>query len=268
MMEVDKESFPSITEGMKEIMGENNLIDIHSHVIFGVDDGPKTIEETKSLLIEAYNQGVRTIVATSHRRIEMFETPEDKIEKNFNSVQKLAKEIASDLTILYGAEIYYSSDNLEKLEKKIIPSINGTSYVLIEFNRNISFWEIKNGLMNILRLGLTPIIAHVERYQAFNMNEDYLKEIINMGCYTQINSSSILKAKWFNDKNKVLKKRAKYFLDRDLVHCIASDMHHLSKRPPYMKDAFEIISHKYGRKKAKELFVDNPQLIITNQIIE
>ena len=253
---------------MKEIIGGDNLIDIHSHIIFGVDDGPQTIEESRNLLMDSYNQGVRTIVATSHRRIGMFETPEDKIEKNFKSVQILAKEVASDLTVLYGAEIYYSSELMDKLEKKMIPSINGSSYVLIEFSQNAKFWEIKSGLIHILRLGYIPVVAHVERYQAFDRNEEYLKEIINMGCYIQINSSSVLKAKWFNDKNKVLKKRAKYFLDRDLVHCIASDMHHLSERPSFMKDAFNFISKKYGRKKAKKLFVDNPKLIITNQIID
>ena len=253
---------------MKEILGGDNLIDIHSHIIFGVDDGPQTIEESRSLLMDAYNQGVRTIVATSHRRIGMFETPEDTIEKNFKSVQKLSKEVASDLTVLYGAEIYYSSELMDKLEKKMIPSINESSYVLIEFSRNITFWEIKSGLINILRLGYIPVVAHVERYQVLDRNEEYLKEIINMGCYIQINSSSVLKVKWYNDKNKVLKKRAKYFLDRDLVHCIASDMHHLSERPSFMKEAFDFISKKYGQKKAKRLFVDNPQLIITNQIIE
>ena len=244
------------------------MIDIHSHIIFGVDDGPQTIEESRNLLMDAYNQGVRTIVATSHRRIGMFETSEDTIEKNFKSVQNLAKEVASDLTVLYGAEIYYSSELMDKLEKKMIPSINESSYVLIEFSRNITFWEIKSGLINILRLGYIPVVAHVERYQVFDRNEEYLKEIINMGCYIQINSSSVLKVKWFNDKNKVLKKRAKYFLDRDLVRCIASDMHHLSERPSFMKEAFDFISKKYGQKKAKRLFVDNPQLIITNQIIE
>ncbi len=244
------------------------MIDIHSHIIFGVDDGPQTIEESRSLLMDAYNQGVRTIVATSHRRIGMFETPEDTIEKNFKSVQRIAKEVASDLTVLYGAEIYYSSELMDKLEKKMIPSINGSSYVLIEFSQNAKFWEIKTGLTNVLRLGFIPVIAHVERYQSLENNENYLKELINMGCYVQINSSSVLKYKWFFDKNRLFKKRAKYFLDRDLVHCIASDMHHLSKRPAYMKEAFDFISKKYGRRKAKELFVENPNRIVTNQMIE
>ena len=244
------------------------MIDIHSHIIFGVDDGPQTIEDSRNLLMDAYNQGVRTIVATSHRRIGMFETPEDIIEKNFKSVKILAKEVASDLTVLYGAEIYYSSELMDKLEKKMIPSINGSSYVLIEFSQNAKFWEIKTSLTNVLRLGFIPVIAHVERYQSLENNENFLKELINIGCYIQINSSSVLKYKWFFDKNRLFKKRAKYFLDRDLVHCIASDMHHLSERPSFMKEAFDFISKKYGRRKAKRLFVDNPKLIITNQIIE
>ena len=243
------------------------MIDLHSHIIFGVDDGPKTIEESKQLLIEAFNQGVRTIVATSHRRIGMFETPEEKIQLNFKQVQELAKEILPDLTILYGSEVYYSNEMIEKLKNGEVPCINETSYVLIEFSRNTSFWEIRNALKNLLMLGLTPIVAHIERYQAFENNEKYLKEIIAMGCYTQINSSNILKPKFFNDKNRALKKRAKYFLERDLVHFIASDMHNLLKRPPYMKEAYEIISKKYGEKKAIELFVDNPSRIIQNQMI-
>ena len=81
---------------MKEILGGDNLIDIHSHIIFGVDDGPQTIEESRSLLMDAYNQGVRTIVATSHRRIGMFETPEDRIEKNFKTVHAIETEFDDD----------------------------------------------------------------------------------------------------------------------------------------------------------------------------
>ena len=243
------------------------MIDLHSHIIFGVDDGPKTIEESRQLLIEAFNQGIRTIVATSHRRIGMFETPEEKIQINFRQVKELAKEIAPDLSILYGAEVYYSNEMLEKLKDGEVPCVNETSYVLIEFSRSTSFWEIRNALKNLLMLGLIPIVAHIERYQALENNEKYLKEIISMGCYTQVNSSNILKPKFFNDKNRALKKRAKYFLERDLVHFIASDMHNLSKRPPYMKDAYEIISKKYGEKKARELFVDNPSRIIQNQLI-
>ncbi len=104
------------------------MIDIHSHIVFDVDDGPKSIEESKKLLREAYSQGVRTIVSTSHRRKGMFETPEEKIATNFLKVREMAKEVADDLIIAYGAEIYYTPDVVEKLEKKLIPTLNDSRY--------------------------------------------------------------------------------------------------------------------------------------------
>ena len=243
------------------------MIDIHSHIVFDVDDGPKSIEDSKALLREAYNQGVRMIVSTSHRRKGMFETPEEKIATNFIKVREIAKEVADDLVIAYGAEIYYTSDVLEKLEKKEIPTLNDSRYALIEFSMHTPYREIHTGLSNILMLGITPVIAHIERYDALENNEKRVRELIDMGCYTQINSYHVLKPKLFGETYKFMKKRAQYFLERDLVHVIASDMHNLDSRPPYMEDARQIISKKYGRDKAEELFVENPRKIIMDQII-
>ena len=243
------------------------MIDIHSHIVFDVDDGPKSIEDSKALLREAYNQGVRMIVSTSHRRKGMFETPEEKIATNFLKVREIAKEVADDLAIAYGAEIYYTPDVLEKLENKRIPTLNNSRYALIEFSMNTPYRDIHRGLNNILMLGITPVIAHIERYDALENNEKRVRELIDMGCYTQVNSSHVLKPKLFGETYKFMKKRAQYFLERDLVHVIASDMHNLDSRPPYMEDARQIISKKYGRDKAEELFVENPRKIIMDQII-
>ena len=156
------------------------MIDINSHIVFDVDDGPQSRGESKVLLEEAYAQGVRTIVSTSHRRKGMFETPEDKIAANFSEVKQLAQEIGPDLTILYGAEIYFSGDALEKLEKDLIPRLNGTRYALIEFSMNTPYRDIHSALSKILLLGITPVIAHIERYHALENDEKRVKELINM----------------------------------------------------------------------------------------
>ena len=243
------------------------MIDIHSHIVFDVDDGPQSRGESKVLLEEAYAQGVRTIVSTSHRRKGMFETPEDKIAANFSEVKQLAQEIGPDLTILYGAEIYFSGDALEKLEKDLIPRLNGTRYALIEFSMNTPYRDSHSALSKILLLGITPVIAHIERYHALENNEKRVKELINMGCYTQINSSSVLKPKLFGDTHKFMKKRAAYFLEKNLVHVVASDMHNLDNRPPFMKEAYELITKKYGRDRARDLFETNPAKILRDQII-
>jgi tyrosine-protein phosphatase cpsB len=243
------------------------MIDIHSHIVFDVDDGPKSIEESKKLLREAYSQGVRTIVSTSHRRKGMFETPEEKIATNFLKVREMAKEVANDLIIAYGAEIYYTPDVVEKLEKKLIPTLNDSRYALIEFSMNTPYRDMHKGLSDILMLGLTPVIAHIERYDALENNEKRVRELIDMGCYTQVNSSHVLKPKLFGETYKFMKKRAQYFLERDLVHVIASDMHNLDHRPPHMGEAYDIIAKKYSEDKAKELFKDNPRKIIMDQLI-
>lgn len=243
------------------------MIDIHSHIVFDVDDGPNTIEDSRALLEESYRQGVRTIVSTSHRRKGMFETPEEKIAANFKQVQELAKEIADDLTILYGAEIYYTSDVLEKLEQGRIPKLGGTTYALIEFSMSTPYKEIHSALSNVLRLGLTPVVAHIERYHCLENDEKRVRELINMGCYTQINSSSVLKPKLFGDKYKFMKKRAQFFLEHDLVHFVASDMHNLVSRPPYLKEAYDIIAKKYGESYAERLFRKNQEILLSDEFI-
>ncbi|MCF1283504.1 capsular polysaccharide biosynthesis protein Cps4B [Streptococcus sinensis] len=243
------------------------MIDIHSHIIFDVDDGPNTIEDSRALLEESYRQGVRTIVSTSHRRKGMFETPEEKIAANFKQVQELAKEIADDLTILYGAEIYYTSDVLEKLEQGRIPKLGGTTYALIEFSMSTPYKEIHSALSNVLRLGLTPVVAHIERYHCLENDEKRVRELINMGCYMQINSSSVLKPKLFGDKYKFMKKRAQFFLDHDLVHFVASDMHNLASRPPYLKEAYDIIAKKYGESYAEQIFRKNQEILLSDEFI-
>ena len=116
-------------------------------------------------------------------------------------------------------------------------------------------------------LGITPVVAHIERYHTLENDEKKVRELINMGCYMQINSSSVLKPRLFGDTYKFMKKRARYFLDKDLVHVVASDMHNLDNRPPYMREAYELIAKKYGAEKAHELFETNPLNIINDQLI-
>ena len=157
------------------------MIDIHSHIVFDVDDGPKTREDTHALLEESYRQGVRTIISTSHRRKGMFETPEEKIAENFQEVKKIAAQVAPDLKIYYGAEIYFTNDVLKKLEEKIIPSLAETRFALIEFSMGTPYKEIHTALDRLLHLGITPVVAHIERYKCLEKNEERVQEMIDMG---------------------------------------------------------------------------------------
>ena len=127
------------------------MIDIHSHIVFDVDDGPKTIEDSKLLIEESYRQGVRTIVSTSHRRKGMFETPEEKIYQNYLAVKEMVATYLPEMTLHFGAEIYYTRDILEKLEAGTIPTLAETSFALIEFSMATPYKEIHQALSAVLR---------------------------------------------------------------------------------------------------------------------
>ena len=127
------------------------MIDIHSHIVFDVDDGPKTIEDSKLLIEESYRQGVRTIVSTSHRRKGIFETPEEKIYQNYLAVKEMVATYLPEMTLHFGAEIYYTRDILEKLEAGTIPTLAETSFALIEFSMATPYKEIHQSL----KCGLT-----------------------------------------------------------------------------------------------------------------
>ena len=171
------------------------------------------------------------------------------------------------MTVLYGAEIYYTSDILDKLEQGKIPRLADSQYALIEFSMITPYKEIHTALSNVLRLGVTPVVAHIERYHCLENDEKKVRDLINMGCYTQINSSSVLKPKLFGDTYKFMKKRAQFFLEKDLVHFVASDMHNLDPRPPYMQEAYQIISKKYGESHAEQLFRKNQELLLRSEYI-
>lgn len=243
------------------------MIDIHSHIIYGVDDGPKTKVESMELLKEASSQGVTKIIATPHRRKGMFETPNKIIKENFIDLKKSVEAYIPNLQIYLGNELFCTEDIFEKIENKQIFTMNNTQYLLVEFNYSISFKDMTRKLREIILLGYSPIIAHIERYKAVEYNEKYVKKLIEMGCYIQVNAESILPKKLFKDAHKIFKNRAEYLLKKDLIHIIASDMHNLDNRKPKMKEAYNVILKKYGAEQAKIYFEENPLRVLKGEEI-
>lgn len=243
------------------------MIDIHSHILFGVDDGAQTEDDTLKLLKESYAQGVRKIIATPHQRKNMFEEPLEKLEKTFEKVKELALKIADDLEIYLGCEIYYSQGVEVKIEQNLLPTLANTDYLLIEFNYKMSYKDMYKALNKVILLGTIPVIAHIERYDCLENNINRIGELKDLGCLMQVNSSSILKPKLFGDRHKTYKKRAKVFLEKNIVDFIASDMHNITNRKPYMKEAYVIIKEKYGKERAEKLFKKNQEKLLENKII-
>lgn len=151
---------------------------------------------------------------------------------------------------MYGGELYYSSDILEKLEHGQVPKMNNTRFALIEFSMTTPWKEIHTALSNVIMLGNTPVVAHIERYNALEFNEERVKELINMGCYTQINSSHVLKPKLFGDKYRQFKnehvifwKKILFIVSQAICITLDQDRHLWTKLGKSLQKILDQIGH-------------------------
>lgn len=231
------------------------MIDIHAHIIFGVDDGPANIEESLALLRVSYNQGVRVIIATSHRHPRLFQAEEQEIIKRFEQLVVAAQTLFPDLILLYGAELYYTRKLVSKLEGGELPTLNQTRLILVEWPIYATKKDIYSAIKELCSAGYIPIMAHVERYDSLAFQREVVEELIRLGAYIQVNSSHLLLPRWFGQHRNKANKRAWYLLKYNLVHVVASDMHNLKRRPPFMNEAYNAVTKKYSKERAEDLFV-------------
>lgn len=169
----------------------NQFVDIHCHILPGVDDGSQTPEETKAMLQKAWDEGIQIMVATPHYHKQRGKNDIELIKKQLLLTRKLAKEVHPKMQICLGMEIYYGEDVPELLKEGRVVSIRKSRYILVEFSPGDEFQYILNAVRKLQMSGHTVIIAHIERYNCLRKdisNVEYLRE---MGAYLQVNTGSI-----------------------------------------------------------------------------
>ena len=235
----------------------NNLVDLHSHIIYGVDDGATAKEESITYLKEAAKYGIKNIVCTPHICRGNTEKIE-RIKRNFLEIREEAYKLG--ITLYLGSEILMSEDTCRLLQEKRLCSLNGTRYVLVEFkrNENMDIDHLIYMLDELIDMGYAPVLAHPELYSNYR-NIKYIRKIRESGVLLQLDATSIYK----KTSNRSVYKFAKKLLNEKLIDLVASDTHCNKKRNyvAYHK-AYKIISRKYGRKYANIIFVENPRQIL------
>lgn len=241
------------------------LIDLHCHMLFGVDDGATSFEVTKKMLDIAYNDGIRIICFTPHFKMHHFESDAEiehynnKITQNFQAIKEYSDKLFPDLKLCLGNEIMYHNDICDSITSEKCRFINNSKYVLVEFRPNTSSYDIKNAISTLTRKGYIPIIAHIERYSAFAKSFSLLKEIKNLGALMQINAHSVTKFK-LGKTSRLIKKALKHHL----IDIISTDAHDDKAIVPCLSKALKKIERRFGQDYAKKLFHDKPLSIINN----
>lgn len=217
------------------------MVDIHCHLLPGVDDGARDFRETEAMLRIAYREGIRTIFATPHTSEGMPEEERRRRKELFCQTRELAGRIAEDLQILPGAEVLYTSGVIRELKEGKIPTLNGSGAVLVEFPLYVDFSYIRQAALNLRSAGYRPVLAHVERYPALADPErlDYLAQA---GAYLQVNASSVTgKSGWR------IRRLVRRLLKERKIHFIGTDAHGRQYRRPLMKECAAYIERKEGR---------------------
>lgn len=246
------------------------MVDIHSHLIWGIDDGSESKEMTINMLKQVKEGGTKKLVLTPHYLLGYYEVPIIKVKEKAKEISLLAKYNEIDIEIYCGQEVYFNRKILENFENKIIGTINESRYMLIEFNmRNFSVEEVIEILYELQLKGIVPIIAHPERYIKFIKSPSLINEFIKEGFLFQLNIGSLT-----GDFGKEVKKTAKIFLKNKIYSFFGSDAHRDKRRNPNMKlgvEALKAIDNNYFNylKESGEKLLNNDEIkFIGNAIKE
>lgn len=237
------------------------MIDIHSHILPGVDDGSKDFTTSLEMLKRAQKDGTKKIIATPHYCIDYAEIPYNKIKELVEQFRKEVKSENLDIEIYCGQEVYFSENMVNDYKQGIIGTINNSRYMLFEVpmrNFDESTFDI---IYELQVAGVVPILAHPERYKPIIENPSMINRFIEEGVLLQINAGSI-EGKF----GKSVRKTAEILLQNNLYNFIGSDAHNLQSRSTGLSESIELIN-KINR-NADKLFNESSICMLNNEEIE
>ena len=236
------------------------MIDIHAHILPGVDDGAKDMETTRRMLSMAWEQGIQTIIATPHYYPGKTQISAEELRALIEEVQREAKRIAPELQILGGNEIYYTDSVVEELKEGKILTLADTSYVLTEFYPGVSFNECDRAVRRLVQAGYRPVIAHGERYACLR-RKGLLEELTDAGALIQLNFES-LGGSMFDPTLRWVKGHVK----KGNIAFFGTDMHNIGNRSPkVLKKTLKVLRHMVGKEELEELLWESPMRLIDGE---
>ncbi|MGH9395507.1 MAG: tyrosine-protein phosphatase [Terriglobia bacterium] len=230
------------------------MIDIHCHPLYDTDDGAKSFEVSVDMLNMAAEDGVTHLVATPHCNFRYHYDPEANLEK----MAKLQAAVGETPQLLAGCDFHLSYENIRHLTEKDAPySVNGTQYLLVEFDDHFIPELMDNVFYEIQVAGFTPILTHPERNAVCRSKLQSVYNWVTRGCLVQVTAQSYTGG-FGSEAERAVEK----LLDLNMVHVVASDAHDTRHRPPLLSPAYQKMAEERGEILAELLFVQNPGAVI------
>lgn len=240
------------------------MLDIHCHILYGVDDGSFSLEETVKMAGIAEQGGTNAIVATPHSNVpDLYQNHwSTDFDLKIELINKALAENGIDLKVYRGQEIFCAGRFAELLSEGKLITLNNSRYPLVEFD----FYENSRTAYAMLRRlkadGYVPIVAHPERYEFVFEEDDAAMRLKEIGCLLQINKGSLKGSFGYQAKRVAHRLVADGFAD-----FVASDAHSPYMRTPFLANVREMLSEEYSPDYAELLLSENPRLVIENKEI-
>lgn len=236
------------------------MIDIHSHILPGLDDGSKSMEQTVELLQMARDAGTKIIVASPHADSEYTYDPE-QVDELIAEAQSI---VGDGIKIVRGCDFHMMFSNINAaMENPKHYTINRGPYILMELSNVMIFPNTSDLWRQMGNYGIRIILTHPERNQILQTKFDQIEAWVSEGFYMQVTAQSLLGM--FGSKAHKIAVR---MLDKGLVHFVASDGHDPIGRPPRLDLAFQWVTERYGNALADLLFVDNPSAAVNGGYVD
>ncbi|HKW97446.1 MAG TPA: CpsB/CapC family capsule biosynthesis tyrosine phosphatase [Bryobacteraceae bacterium] len=233
------------------------MVDIHSHILAGLDDGPATLEESREMLRMAAGSGTTDIVATPHANLEFAYDPEVVDRK----IAELRAECGDIVHVHRGCDFHLFYENVQRaIAEPSRYTINGKTYLLVEFSEIAILRSTSEMFARMREAGMTPVITHPERNTILMRDVQQLRDWVKSGCRVQVTAQSL-----FGRFGRRARASAEQLMRCGLVHFIASDAHDTSDRPPVLDRAFQHIAQRYSERRAEALLITNPTAVLNGE---
>ncbi len=234
------------------------MIDLHTHILPGVDDGVKDEDEAVEFARAAFADGVRTLVATPHSKDGFFENGRAAVRAAVERLEGRLREAGIGLTLLPGAEVYIAPDLVERVKdgRALTLGDNGKT-LLLELSLSQYPMDLQNVVFSLRLAGLVVLFAHPERIRYFQEDVKRWEEMVRLGAYGQLTTGSVLGT--FGEDAQEF---SELLLRRGLAHVLASDAHNLRGRPPILSRAVEAVAAIVGEEEAKKMVSERPRALL------
>ena len=237
------------------------MIDLHVHILPGLDDGPSNMEESLKMTLAAYRDGTRVIVATPHNRDVVQRSSVSQAKALVKELRRELAERSVPLTVLFGMENHLEMDTVEQVERGAALPIEDTRFILIELPFEIYPFHTEETLQKLMDMGLRPIVVHPERNEPIQRNTQLLAGLVRMGTLVQITAGSLT-----GYSGETAREVSEELLRSGLAHVIASDGHAPNgNRAPFLSPGVEAAARIVGMKTARRMVEDIPLAIVENR---